>query len=181
MSLKLALEQLLGTSCYHMLEVFGRPDHVEMWHGAVQVREADWQALFDGFGACVDWPAAAYWRQIAEANPDAIILLSVRDADDWWRSCDRTIFQVMREDMPEGLEPWLSMVREMFERTFTPSFLDADKAKAAFEQHNADVRANARCSPSSRASIGKSSAGQSVSCVARMSSNSQSASMIARW
>jgi hypothetical protein len=25
-SLKLALEQLLGAPCYHMLEVFGRPD-----------------------------------------------------------------------------------------------------------------------------------------------------------
>ena len=143
MSLKLAVEKLLGGSCYHMLEVLGRPDHVEIWRGAVQGREADWPALFDGFGACVDWPAAAFWRQIADANPGAVILLSVRDADGWWRSCDRTIFQVMREDMPEGLEPWLSMVREMFERTFTPNFLDADEAMAAFEQHNADVRANA--------------------------------------
>ena len=143
MSLKLALEKVLDAPCYHMLEVFGRPGHVEMWHSAVQGRQPDWPALFDGFGACVDWPAAAYWRELADANPDAMILLSVRDADAWWRSCDRTIFQVMREDMPDGLDPWLSMVREMFETTFTPDFLDPDKAKAAYERHNAEVRANA--------------------------------------
>ena len=34
-SLKVALEQLLGEPCYHMIEVFGKPEHVGMWHQAV--------------------------------------------------------------------------------------------------------------------------------------------------
>ncbi|MBV9252945.1 MAG: sulfotransferase family protein, partial [Actinobacteria bacterium] len=33
-SLKLALEQLLGGPCYHMVEVFGHPEHVPMWRDA---------------------------------------------------------------------------------------------------------------------------------------------------
>lgn len=30
LSLKLALEQLLGAPCYHMAEVFSHPEHVPM-------------------------------------------------------------------------------------------------------------------------------------------------------
>jgi len=33
-SLKLALEKILGAPCYHMMEVFTRPEHVPMWHAA---------------------------------------------------------------------------------------------------------------------------------------------------
>ena len=33
-SLKLALEQLLGGPCYHMVEVFGHPEHVPVWRDA---------------------------------------------------------------------------------------------------------------------------------------------------
>ena len=34
-SLKLALEQLLGGPCYHMIEVIGRPQDVPLWQRAV--------------------------------------------------------------------------------------------------------------------------------------------------
>src|SRR4029450_13636759 len=34
MSLKLALERLLGAPCYHMLEVFKNPEHIPVWHAA---------------------------------------------------------------------------------------------------------------------------------------------------
>ena len=43
----------------------------------------------DGYAAAVDWPAAAFWRELAGANPDAIILLSTRSsADAWWKSAN---------------------------------------------------------------------------------------------
>src|SRR5690242_16311928 len=80
-SLKLALEQLLGAPCYHMAEVFEHPEHVPLWDQATRGEMPDWDALFDGYGAAVDWPMAAFWREIGEAYPDALILLSVRDAD----------------------------------------------------------------------------------------------------
>ena len=34
-SLKLALEQLLGGTCHHMMEVFGHPEEVPVWHAAM--------------------------------------------------------------------------------------------------------------------------------------------------
>jgi hypothetical protein len=144
MSLKLALEKLLGGSCYHMLEVFPRPDHIAMWQDAIDGKPADWEHLFDGYVACVDWPAAAFWRELADAYPDAILLLSIRDADSWWTSADRTILDgaFRRFSGPED-DPWRMMVTALFRKTFTENFLDETEAKAAYERHNEDVRATA--------------------------------------
>jgi hypothetical protein len=141
-SLKLALERLLGEPCYHMIEVFAHPDHVAMWHQAALGNMPDWDALFEGYGAAVDWPAAAYWKPQSEAYPDALILLSTRDSESWWKSCDNTIFQVFRSADDKMPPDWTAMVTEMFTQ-FAGGPLEKDRAIAAFERHNDNVRATA--------------------------------------
>ena len=81
LSLKVALERLLGAPCYHMSEVFAHPEHVGAWRDAARGRPPDWSALFAGYRAAVDWPAAAFWPELSAAFPDAIVVLSVRDPD----------------------------------------------------------------------------------------------------
>src|SRR5687768_4747018 len=95
-SLKEALERLLGGPCYHMIEVFGRPDDIPTWHAAANGEMPPWNEFLAEFHAAVDWPAAAFWPELSEANPEAIILLSTRDTEGWWRSADQTIFEAMR-------------------------------------------------------------------------------------
>jgi hypothetical protein len=139
-SLKLALEQLLGGPCYHMVEVFGHPEHVPLWHGAATGDMPDWDALFDGYVASVDWPGAAFWPELSAKYPDAVVLLSVRDdADAWWRSASKTIFDALSRPSPPEMAAWSEMVRAMFTR-FTEDWQDEDAAKAAYEAHNAAVR-----------------------------------------
>src|SRR5690348_10458482 len=91
MSLKLALERLLGAPCYHMVEVFAHPEHVPDWHAAALGNMPDWNALFAGYAAAVDWPASAFWPELSAAFPDALVVLSVRDAQSWWQSAHETI------------------------------------------------------------------------------------------
>ena len=91
-SLKLALEELLGGRCYHMLEVRERPGDPDVWGDAYEGRLPNWKTFFEGYQAAVDWPSAPFWRELSEAFPDAPILLSVRDADGWWKSAANTIF-----------------------------------------------------------------------------------------
>jgi len=143
-SLKGALEQLLGGRCYHMLEVFERPADVSVWHAAVRGDAVGLDALLEGYSACVDWPAAAFWSELAEANPDALVLLSTRaSASDWWRSMERTIIPAVQSAVPAD-QPLLlahrTMVREMFEKRFTPGWGDPHEAMAAYERHNEAVR-----------------------------------------
>jgi hypothetical protein len=140
MSLKLALERLLGAPCYHMSEVFAHPEHVALWHAAARGEPVDWKALFDGYAAAVDWPVGSFWPEVAAAFPDACILLSTRSAEAWWKSASQTIFPISAK---AAGTPWHAMWMELAERRFTPRLDDRDAAVAAYERHNADVRARA--------------------------------------
>jgi hypothetical protein len=136
-SLKLALEQLLGGPCYHMVDVFPNPEHVPHWHAAARGNPPDWRALLADYRAAVDWPASAFYVELADAFPDALVLLSLREPEAWFRSAEKTIFPTI-DGAGDG--PWAQMVRDLLAARFTPDFLDRDAAIAAFEAHNAKVR-----------------------------------------
>jgi hypothetical protein len=143
-SLKLALERLLDAPCYHMTEVFGHPDDIAVWQAAVDGGTVDWLALLDGYGACVDWPGCAFWPALADAYPDALVLLSTRSsAPVWWKSANDTIFAVGRRGAPDNpvMAAQLQMILGIFDRHFTPEWSDATAAQAAYDLHNETVRA----------------------------------------
>jgi len=143
-SLKLALEQLLGGRCYHMMEVFGRPDDVRVWRQAADGTMPDWNEFFSDFEATVDWPAASFWQEISEANPDAIILLSTRSSPEaWWTSANETIFEITRREAPPEMAEWAAMWSAIARSRFSGDLDDSAAAIAAYERHNAEVRANA--------------------------------------
>jgi hypothetical protein len=146
--LRAALEQLLGGQCYHMSTLFER-DHeaeVPMWQAAVDDQPVDWDALFAGCTAAVDWPASGFWREISAAYPDAFVVLSTRDdAATWWRSADATVWPELRNtDRTENLD-WFRMVRALAERVFGEDWDVQEAAIAAYARYNADVRAT--CPP----------------------------------
>jgi hypothetical protein len=143
-SLQLALQQLLGGRCYHMIEVFGRPDDIPIWHAAVNGDMPDWNEFLAEYNAAVDWPACSFWRELLAENPDAMVLLSSRDTDGWWTSVSNTIFNIADLDMPVGdaAAAQKAMALDMFTKTFTPNWQGETEAKRAYERHNADVRAS---------------------------------------
>ncbi len=144
-SLKLAFEQLLGGPCYHMLEVLNRPDQAAAWAAAVEGAGPDWTTFLAGYVATVDWPAAAFWSELAEAAPDAIVVLSVHDPEEWWESASRTIFSVLSRGAPPddaGAVAELAMIHSLMEQRFTPHWKDRAPAIEAYESHNARVRAS---------------------------------------
>jgi hypothetical protein len=140
-SLKLALEQLTGGRCYHMMEVFGLPEHVPLWTAAAEGNPPDWAAMLADFDAIVDWPGGAFWPELSAAFPDAPVLLSVRDSESWWKSASATIFEVTQQQIEVG-EDFGKMIAALFSNRFTADYLDKDAAIAAYERHNAEVRAS---------------------------------------
>ena len=144
-SLKLALEQLLGGPCYHMSELIEREGDTAVWARAVDGRDVDWVAFLSEFSATVDWPACAFWEEIAAAHPGAVVVLSVRESPEAWvKSFERTIAQALEKPVPPEDEAWVErrrMVLAMVESTFTPDWRDRDAAKAAYIRHNERVRA----------------------------------------
>lgn len=90
-SLQSALNVLGFGPCHHMIEVFARPESTGLWIEAGRGRP-DWDAIFAGYQSMVDYPGAHYWREIAAHYPDAKVLHSVRDPDQWFESTQATIF-----------------------------------------------------------------------------------------
>lgn len=91
-SLQLALQQLGFSKCYHMAEVGANPDHLPLWEAATRRESFEWDRIFEGYRAGVDWPVSAFWRELAEYYPDAKVVLSTRDEDAWFRSVHNTIY-----------------------------------------------------------------------------------------
>ena len=135
-SLKLALERLLDGRCHHMAEVLADPErHLPLWAPVLRGEEVDWEEVFAGYVAQVDFPGAAFWRELSVVFPDALVVLSTRPAEDWYRSAASTIFQLDSESSPFS-DVW----RKRF--GFGDRFDDDAAMIAAYERHNASVRSS---------------------------------------
>ncbi len=143
LSLKTALEELLGQPCYHMLEVFEHPEHVSFWREAAEGGKVDWVSTLDGYGSTSDFPACLFWQEILDANPDATVVLSTRkDSRAWWESASQTIFAIDGSNLPAEMADWFEMWRAVAKARFTPDWTDETAARAAYDRHNSEVRAS---------------------------------------
>jgi hypothetical protein len=147
-SLKLALERLLGGVCYHMVDVFAYPEHIRIWHDAVGGHPPDWDTFLTGYRTAINMPVCAFWRELAAENPDARIVLSVRDsAEQWWDSWSHTVVPaaVKAEPSPGSLlAKYQAMLLDLLRIRFGVAD-PADKmaTMAAYERHNDAVRVGA--------------------------------------
>jgi len=144
LSLKGALEQLGFGPCHHMAEVFAHPETIPFWQQAASGAAVDWDQGLAGYRATVDWPAAYFWRELAEFYPDAKVLLSTRDVDAWYASFSNTILKLIAAKDEITVPPVRAAV-EMGEplvctKVFGDRADDPDHAKAVFRDHEEEVR-----------------------------------------
>ena len=142
-SLRLALEQLLGGRSYHMSAIPGHPfDLGPGWDLALAGGTPDWDQIFEGYTACLDWPASLFWRELSEANPAALVLLSVRDsALTWWQSMQETVLPTARLALAPGWSEGRGIVTALERFAGTKRWDDPEILMAAYDRHNAQVRA----------------------------------------
>ena len=100
-SMQTALGMLGFGPCHHMVEVFMHPESMTLWVDAGEGRP-DWDLIFKDYQSMVDYPGAAYWRQLADHYPDAKVLHTVRDPDKWFESTQATIFSPMNRPSTTG-------------------------------------------------------------------------------
>ncbi len=123
-----------------MIEVVRSPEHGQHWIDAAEGRAVDWNTVFAGYRATVDWPACDYWRELALAFPDAKVILSVRDPESWYRSTQGTIFNEANRARLAGNPHMLRIMQAIAEHHFAGSLADKDGLIAAFNRHNAAVQ-----------------------------------------
>jgi hypothetical protein len=155
-SLRVALQKLLGGHCYHGIEILKHPEHVPFWRQACAGQKVDWDEVLSGYIGSLDAPASLCWRELMQAYPDALVLLSYRDPRSWAVSCSNTIFferchtgvdqdrasdptaGAALEDDPLGFIGQSFM--EYMQIDFDPRRYEASAIRA-FERHNAAVKA----------------------------------------
>ncbi len=144
LSLKAALERIGYGPCYHMVEVLTAPERARHWLEQTPSGSHDWDAIFHGYRSTVDWPAAAFWRELVARYPEAKVLLSWRDADRWYDSVMNTICPVLTQGPPERAPQIVhdfhaKVYALIVERTFGDRLADRVHAKRVFEEHNQAV------------------------------------------
>jgi hypothetical protein len=136
LSLKLALEQLGLGPCYHMVEVLKNPAAPAWWEAAADGGPVDWDRVFEGYRATVDWPSVTFYRELADAYPEAKVILTERDPEAWFASTQATIFR-----MPfDGDDPFARMARKVIGDLFPKGLHDKDTVIEVYKRHNATVR-----------------------------------------
>lgn len=131
---------ILGLPTFHMTDMFQHESRLVHFERAEAGHEVDWDAMFEGYLASIDYPACRHWRQLAAAYPDAKVLLTVRPAAEWYRSVRRTIYEVSRRRDGAGESPLARYIDgAIWGGDFGGRFEEPEHAMAVYEAHNAAV------------------------------------------
>jgi hypothetical protein len=125
-----------------MREIPGHPfDLGASWELALAGGTPDWDELFAGYTAAVDWPTSLFWRELNEAFPEALVLLSTRDsAATWYQSVERTILPYARMALAPEWDGGCGLA-DLFARfAGTEEWDDPATLMVAYERHHAEVR-----------------------------------------
>ncbi|MFC6886173.1 MULTISPECIES: sulfotransferase family protein [Actinomadura] len=137
LSLKHALERLGFGPCYHMVEIQREPERGWAWLDAARGEPVDWDEIFRGYRATVDFPGRSFWRELTAHYPQAKVLLSVRDPRRWYESAMATIYNPRNEPEPGPIDrAW----RLRFRHDFGCEPRDAERVIAGFRAHTEAVQ-----------------------------------------
>ncbi|MFJ6837219.1 sulfotransferase family protein [Streptomyces sp. NPDC091209] len=146
-SLQVALERLGLGPCFHMFEIVDDEQRLAQWERIICDGERpDWAALYDGYTSAVDGPSTVYYQQISEALPGTRVVLTVRDAEGWYKSTYDTLYQFALRTMEHPPEPGSRQARLfrvvnalVWEGLFDGRFSDKDHAIEVYHRHTEDV------------------------------------------
>lgn len=137
-TMKFALEHIGMGPCYHMAEVFrGATRTIPLWQDVAD-GNPDWDTIFEGYRSTTDNPACVYWRQLAEYYPESKIILTIRDADSWFESCEDTINSPRMLASLEG-SPLERMLEGTYLRQFGDKIHDRDWMTDWYRAYNQEV------------------------------------------
>jgi hypothetical protein len=90
--MKEALELLGFNKCHHMKEVMISGKQTNLFDCVSRGITVNWDEVFEGFEAAVDWPSAARYKELMDEYPEAKVILTARDAEAWYLSARETIY-----------------------------------------------------------------------------------------
>ena len=156
-TLKQALQVLGFNDTYHFKDLIAHPKKLLHWKELEASGTTDFNTLFHGYKATVDFPGYPYYKILMKQYPDAKVILSVRDVDKWYESTAKTI----RKSGPQTVLAKLVLLSKMIfnsslrdtflcikfmkktylSKQFNGQFDNEKHAKSVFQNHIEDVKA----------------------------------------
>ena len=155
-TLREALEILGFSKTYHMKHLLVHPEDLHYWATLKATGTTDWEALYDGYQATVDFPCYPWYKEHMKQYPDAKVILSLRPFEKWYTSYHSTIWKAQnppeaeRAAMGERIaaDPRLQSVMKvmgfskqvMSQDHFQGKFLDKEFMEKLFNEYNEEVK-----------------------------------------
>ena len=92
-SLKYALEYLNIGKCYHMFDLIKDGSKVGHWEKLTRNEKPDYHDLFNGYQSAVSSLSACFYKELMNEYPAAKVILTIRDANDWFESGSKASFR----------------------------------------------------------------------------------------
>lgn len=146
MSLKHAIEHLRGAKCYHMIEFVRQSSHITFWQKAFAQKEVSWTDFLKDCSGIVDFPGSLFIEQLLRSYPNAKVVLTVRDEQQWFESMKSTVLATRKKnkEVPPELKDIMknlgSMRELIWDRHFEGRQLERDYMIAQYRKHNQTVR-----------------------------------------
>lgn len=143
-SLYLAFKQLGCGPVFHNEEIPKNPGIAKRIHDVALGGTETWKDLLDGYRACLDFPCCGFWKDILREAPEARVIHTTRDPDDWYDSIHGTIFNILRKPLPDApaeREHWEMSIEVILKQTFDMRLDDRVYCTDIFRAREADVLA----------------------------------------
>lgn len=86
-------EELGFGPCYNSSELFTHPRGIEFWEALERSENVDFDTFFSNYNAIIGFPGYLFAHELLEQYPDAKVILSLRDAEEWYDDIAGTVFQ----------------------------------------------------------------------------------------
>jgi hypothetical protein len=108
-TLKQALQILGYNDTYHFKDLIANSEKLRHWQELEDHGKTDFNRLFEGFKATVDFPGYPYYKILMNQYPEAKVILTTRDVDKWYESTSKTI----RKSGPQTLFAKIILLSKM--------------------------------------------------------------------
>ena len=155
-TLKRSLETLGLKKVYHMKELLVNPTMLHYWKTLDETGDTDWDGLYNGYDATVDFPGYPWYKQHMKRYPDAKIILTIRDFESWYKSVTSTVWKAGPQTPGEKIKMMGKLLAssrarnvvkciKFFKKTFFAGelqgrFEDKEFAQKVWEDHITNVK-----------------------------------------
>ena len=162
-TLRESLELLGFGKTYHMKNLIVQPENLHYWTTLKETGTTNWQELYDGYEATVDFPCYPWYKEHMKQYPDAKVILTLRPFEKWYESFYSTIWQAQNRPEEQNGEmaqrvasdPRLQAVMKVMgfakqtinEDHFQGRFLDKEFMEKIYNDHNEEVK---KCVPANK-------------------------------